>query len=501
MGNEADFENNYKYNFDSQVSLSIDLSKTCYVKGEWIRGTLYLKTKPYLQERILLSPEATVIITELHHGELSESDYDIYEKKETPENNSLEEKNLLTCPMNLSQYNGANLYNGISIAFGVQIPLNCYPSCIFDSNTYVRHFLTINFTSIKAKKSVVIIIKNNQYFSYLNKLFKSPTIYTKEISKHQYALFNKGSFTTTITLPKNSFAYDEIVPFKVEIDCSKLNINIKSIKVSLNIIKKIHEKGNLKEIKLKTTKEVVSKIIPLTIGNKIYPIDDMIKLPTTMDNPKCVYKKLDSDKRNFHPKFDNIVLYQSCYDGIITCEYNIRIMLEMDTLFSTNEFLEIPLDFYEPNYLNNQNDDSLPTLEDISKNNLENSKVGDFPQIQNNMINYSNTAQTNTNNINNNNYSNNNFNNNPGLNIQQPQFPNQINNQYPNYNEIINNNANNINMSNNLGMENNNNIYSNNINNNNSFDDNNKNKDITDENIEDSDAPPTIGQMMSKNNN
>ena len=80
--------------------------------------------------------------------------------------------------------------------------------------------------------------------------------------------------------------------------------------------------------------------------NNTDKIDDMIKLPTTMDNPKCVYKKLDSDKRNFHPKFDNIVLYQSCYDGIITCEYNIRIMLEMDTLFSTNEFLEIPLDFY-----------------------------------------------------------------------------------------------------------------------------------------------------------
>ena len=65
-----------------------------------------------------------------------------------------------------------------------------------------------------------------------------------------------------------------------------------------------------------------------------------------MDNPKEIYKKLDSDKRKFSEKFKNIFLCPSLYNEILKCEYFIKVMLEMDTMFSTNESLSMPIEFY-----------------------------------------------------------------------------------------------------------------------------------------------------------
>lgn len=42
-------------------------------------------------------------------------------------------------------------------------------------------------------------------------------------------------------------------------------------------------------------KELANKNISLTKGDKKYLIDDVIKLPSTLDNPKNVYEKLDKD--------------------------------------------------------------------------------------------------------------------------------------------------------------------------------------------------------------
>ena len=60
MGNKYDIEYNFKYNYDSQVSLTISLSKICYSKGETISGAMFLKTKPYLQETTLYKTQAKI---------------------------------------------------------------------------------------------------------------------------------------------------------------------------------------------------------------------------------------------------------------------------------------------------------------------------------------------------------------------------------------------------------------------------------------------------------
>ena len=57
---------------------------------------------------------------------------------------------------------------------------------------------------------------------------------------------------------------------------------------------------------------------------------------------------LDKDKTQGTEKFENIRLYPSCSGGLISCQYNLKIIIETNTLFSTNEEINIPIDFYSP---------------------------------------------------------------------------------------------------------------------------------------------------------
>lgn len=459
MGNDVsiDFENNQKYNNENQVSMRVDIPKTCYFKGESIEGKIFLKGKEDLKQTHFISPSASITLKEIYQDGFSQANYDNFENNNIiDEGQSNEERIIFKYPMNLSNYKGVNLMEGISIPFQCQIPNDCYPTCIIESNAFIIHFLIINFDSINTIKTTAIVIKNNIYYTSLNKLYKSPVICKLETSKHTYAIFNKGSFSASIKLPKNRFAYDEIVPFLIDLNCSELSIDIKSIQVSLNLILRVKNNLNHDEIKFQKIKEIVSKYIPLTNGEKIYSIDDMIKLPSTSDNPKIVYNKLDSDKREFSEKFNNIYLFPTCYGGILNCEYRMRITFEMSSLFSTNEFLEIPLDFYEIENFNNQNENNFQ---------IQNSQ-------QNNMINQNYNIETP---LGNNKYENSNIKDNY-LNYNNPSNKNIINNSF-NY---LNNNL---------------------INSQNQINDNNKNKIIENKPTEDSVAPPLSNQNLSNINN
>lgn len=383
MGNKNDTEYNFKYNYDSQVSFIISLTKISYSKGETVTGTMFLKTKPYLQETILYNPQASISFIEFQHSGEQETDFDIYG---SPSNNKLskQEKIYFTYPLNLFAYNGANLYAGVNVNFFVNLPKECSSSCFIDNNTYIKHFILIDFPTIRAKKSEAIIIKNTKYYTLENKLYKTPIISKLETSKHKYAVFNMGEIKATMTLSKNSFKYNETIYFIVEIDASKLTIEINGIKVSLIVNLKTRESNNSKDININKSIEIITKNIKVKKGEKRYYIDEFIKMPDNSYNPENLYKKYDGLKKL---KFNNeTFLYQPCYNDIINIQYSIRAMIEINSLFSTNEFMEIPIDFYaDENINNNENknvniknnnnnnnnlendDDELPSLEEIIK--------------------------------------------------------------------------------------------------------------------------------------
>ena len=79
-------------------------------------------------------------------------------------------------------------------------------------------------------------------------------------------------------------------------------------------------------------------------------IKDDIKFPISSNysNPEEVYKILDKDKREDKLKFYNVTLFPSFDGNLLSCQYYIKILIETNTLFSTNEDMKIPIDFYSP---------------------------------------------------------------------------------------------------------------------------------------------------------
>ena len=347
----SDFESNKKYNFEKNVSMIFDINKTCYSKGEMIFGSIVLTPKDGLVQTQLINPFAKMTLKEHHYYEYYEYHYDSKRGTSTAEKR-VDEENIIifSIHMDFSNFNGANILTGLQIPFQIQVPVMSYPSCFFEPSAYCRHFLTCDFPTIEARKSVEIIIKNNMYFSSLNGLLKTPAVITKEITKHKYAFFNYGSFKATITLPKNIFSYTENIPFIIEIDCKKLSFNIKGLYVSINrTIKKNHQQ-NHQYVRSYDTVEIINKTIPLMKGEELYHVEDIITFPVSPPeiNPVEVYKQLDADNRKHDEKFKKIKLFPTCYGGLLSCEYFLKVIIQMDTFFSTNEEFILPIDIYEP---------------------------------------------------------------------------------------------------------------------------------------------------------
>ena len=350
MGTEIEFESDKNFNFEGNISMNIELKKTCFSRGEIIKGNIYICPKNTPAPRKILNPFAEITLREHHFYETTKTEYNRREGhnevvKITQEENVI----LVNENLNFSNNYELNIANGHIIPFEIKVPNLAYPSCIFDSKSYVRHYLSINFPSIFAKKTLVIIIKNNIYFNDINGLLKSPVIINKEITKHKYIFFNYGSFKLSIVLPKNIFTYDENIPFLIDINCSDLSINIIGIKVIIYRVDKKNQQNNHRVNKIKEKKELIRKYISLTDGEKILHIEDNIKLPISPPelNPKVIYSMLDNDHRSHKEKFKNIKLFPACYDGLLTCEYFIKFEFDLDSWFTTNEDFSIPLDFGE----------------------------------------------------------------------------------------------------------------------------------------------------------
>ena len=394
-----------KFNYEKDVSLSIELNKTCYSKGELLKGTIILTPKQNSNITELLNPYAVISFQEKQSYEFLEVFHDKDRDIMKPTRKNIEEINPLgSCPMNFSNFANAKLVPSLKITFEINIPYNAYPSCFFEKDCYIVHFLTCEFESLQVKKSVMIIIKNNYYFSQENKLLKIPTIETKTINKHKLAVISCGFFVVKITLEKNICPYNENLPIIINIDCKKLYmIELKSVKLYIYRCYKKNQKSNKKYIYVKNVEEMVRKTIPLREGEKMHHIEDGIKLPISSNdlNPEEVYKLLDKDKREPELKFNNIKLYPSCKGGLLSCQYYIKIILETDTLFSTNISLKIPIDFYSP-YVpyekknssninkeinNNEREENEERHEDETKNDLEDNLNINNQQVYHNEFN------------------------------------------------------------------------------------------------------------------
>ena len=327
--NNLDFENNNeKYNKEKFFTVNIELKKTCFFKGEVLKGKFTIKAKSSIKKSLLnCTIPANATLLEVHNYKLKERD-----------NDTTEEFILFKYPVNIP------LFDGVTVPFEFQICHNAYPSCIFGMDSYIRHILTFDFPTIETKKSTVIIIKNSKYFTEFNELYKTPAEVSLKTFKHKYGLFYMGEFTCTLKLLKNAFSYNENIPFVIDIDYSKLKIRLTRIFICLMLAISKKSKTNQKKSLSRIEKKVTSKTFSFSKVKDKYHLEEVMKLPK--GNPYEIYKQLDEDNRCYGKKFKDVLLFPSCYDGFLTCEYYFKIVLETNTLFSTDEYLIMPIDLY-----------------------------------------------------------------------------------------------------------------------------------------------------------
>jgi hypothetical protein len=310
--------------------MTIELPKICYFKGEIMKGTINIKPKPPLMISLLSCPL-------IAHATLKE--FQIYKDGV---DDGKEEYILFKYPLNVEQFDKNTLTKGLIIPFEFQIPYYSYPSFFLDNLNNVKHILTFVFTTIEARKSIVIIIKNDQYFNENNQLYKSPAVVSMRTSKHKYAIFHMGHISASLKLKKNAFTYNETIPLEIDIDCSTLKIKIINIHLSIYRVIKKNIASNHKEAMSKDEKNIFTKTIPLNSKKDHYHIEESIRLPK--GNPGDIYSFFNSKSKRTTKLFD---LFASCYGGLLSCEYFIKVTFETNTLFSTDEFLLMPIDFYE----------------------------------------------------------------------------------------------------------------------------------------------------------
>ena len=153
-----------------------------------------------------------------------------------------------------------------------------------------------------------------------------------------------GEFICTLKLLKNSFSYNENIPYVIDIDCSKLKIGLTRIYISLMLAVCKNSETSHKKSLSRIDKKIASKTFYFSKVQDKYHLEEVMKLPK--DNPYEIYKQLDADNRCYGEKYKDVLLFPSCYDGLLTCEYYFQILLETNTLLSTDEYLIMPIDFY-----------------------------------------------------------------------------------------------------------------------------------------------------------
>jgi hypothetical protein len=305
-----------------------------FFKGEVLKGKVTIKAKSTIKKSLLnCTIPANATLLEVHNYKLKERD-----------NDTTEEFILFKYPVNIPLFTADNVLDGVTVPFEFQICHNAYPSCIFGMDSYIRHILTFDFPTIETKKSTVIIIKNSQHFTEFNELYKTPAEVSLKTFKHKYGLFYMGEFTCTLKLLKNAFSYNENIPFVIDIDCSKLKIRLTRIFICLMLAISKKSKTNQKKSLSRIEKKITSKTFSFSKVKDKYHLEEVMKLPK--GNPYEIYKQLDEDNRSYGEKFKDVLLFPSCYDGFLTCEYYFKIVLETNTLFSTDEEFILPIDFY-----------------------------------------------------------------------------------------------------------------------------------------------------------
>lgn len=342
----TDFQKDKKYNMNEFVKLKINLGKICYFPGEIINGTIQLIPTEKLKQPIISTPKVDYLLTQSQFYQYSTGSG---KHRHTVRVN--EDTTIFAASLIYNNIMEANILNGVNIPFSFQLSPNCLPTIQIHSRLYTRHLLTIGIAALEAKTTVVIVVKNPQYFSSFNGRLAAPAVKAENFTKKKF-LFSKGNFTVTLKIPKNIFVYGEQIPFLVTLDCSSLELSLDGITIILERIANKNYKDNHSNRRSWDTSVINQKIYKFK-QEKLpkYEISDVIPFPTSSTEisvfPPIVYNLLDQKQpEEIFKMLDTIVLVPASYTGLISVDYFIKVKVNFKSSLTTDESISLPIDVF-----------------------------------------------------------------------------------------------------------------------------------------------------------
>ena len=340
----------------SLISIYIYTNKVCYCVEEYIHGIIYLQGLQGLKENFLRDSLGEIELDECEQMRYYDKDEINNRGEKGSFENEFNHNTIFSEDLIITKYKGKDLMKGIQIPFSIQIPKKEHlPTFYYDKYNQIKHTLKFRLCSIKAEGETQIVLKNDENY------ISGPTTVIKEAEKHKLMHY-EGTFTMSFNLDKKTFAYDEIIPLEVRINCSKVNLKIKGIIVSL--IREIKIANSIS--KKNDEKEIISKVIKVEKGQDKYIINDSIKFPLdTKYDPLYIYKYADQMRNPNTIK--EYTLAPSCKGKFIDVKYYIQVEANFDSILTTNEKMRMEIGFYAPykHMKKNNNNAGIANLNNI----------------------------------------------------------------------------------------------------------------------------------------
>jgi len=363
-----------KYNTENDVTIKVTLDKVCYYPDEIIKCTINLKLNKFLNDSIFNETSAIIKIIQKQQYVIPGED-DTY---------VTEEEDILILNKDFITFKGANLLFGINIPLSIEIPKNILTSCYYYKH-FIKHFIYFELPGNKAKRTLMIFIRGYKYYTLENKLLKMPANSFGDFYKKKKSKYKGGKISCLLRIPKNSFDYKEVIPFEIYLNCTELNMEISSIKISL--FKFVYwNKKNDHSMHYKKDKkiELTWKNYPIDKFLTKYEIKDNINIQYLYHNMSILYESLDLLKEvEIDYKYKDIELLPFCIGGLISVEFDLKVEINYKMKNIKSDILELPIEIYENNSGNNEIIPEISNVKDNQINNKENNSNSTSSQYYN----------------------------------------------------------------------------------------------------------------------
>ena len=197
----------------------------------------------------------------------------------------------------------------------------------------------------------MIIIKRFEKFSNENKLLRIPASAFGDFYKTKKFSYKGGKVTCLLKLPKNRFYYFELIPLEIYLDRTELNMEVKTIILSLRM--KIHFNYQNDEKRHQTTimnLELFTREYLVNNSQNKFEIKDYIQLQNddnylkyiSINDKYCLLE--DMKKIEIDHKFENVII-PFCFGGLINPEYIFQVEIIYKKRRSKSIF-SLPIDIY-----------------------------------------------------------------------------------------------------------------------------------------------------------